>query len=55
MNKMLVHGLKGQQLYDKARKQGIKFLRIDSLEDVSVKKKSGQISFALKETLSVRH
>ncbi|MCF6249362.1 MAG: type I restriction enzyme HsdR N-terminal domain-containing protein [Desulfobacula sp.] len=49
MNKMLVHKLEGQRLYDQARKQGIRFLRIDTPEDVSIKQENEKISFALKE------
>ncbi len=49
MNQMLVHGIEGQQIYDKARKQGIKFLRIDSSEDVNVEKKNTKLSFDVKE------
>ncbi|NOX35020.1 MAG: FAD-dependent oxidoreductase [Deltaproteobacteria bacterium] len=51
MNKMLVHGLSGQKLYDKARKLGIKFLRTASPGDVSVKKENGKILFDLKEKI----
>lgn len=49
MSNMLVHKLKGQHLYDKARKQGITFLRIDSQDDVNVQKENGKIVFKLKE------
>ncbi|MCP3899272.1 MAG: hypothetical protein GY707_06135, partial [Desulfobacteraceae bacterium] len=49
MNQMLVHGLKGQQLYDKARKQGIKFLRINATGDVKIEKKNTKLSFDVKE------
>lgn len=50
MKKMLVHNLNGQRLYDKARKQGIKFLRIDSAKEVCIKKEEDKILFNLKET-----
>jgi coenzyme F420-reducing hydrogenase delta subunit/Pyruvate/2-oxoacid:ferredoxin oxidoreductase delta subunit len=49
MNQMLVHGLKGQQLYDRARKQGVKFLRINSSKDVCVTKMKDRILFDIKE------
>jgi len=49
MCNMLVHKLKGQHLYDMARKQGIRFLRIDSPDVVNVQKKNGKIRFKLKE------
>ena len=49
MSQMLVYGLKGQQLYDRARKQGIKFLRVNSSKDVSFKKTNGKILFEIKE------
>lgn len=48
-SKMLVHRLEGQQLYDKARKLGIRFLRVGASDDVSVKKENGRILFNLKE------
>ncbi|MEH0020220.1 MAG: hydrogenase iron-sulfur subunit [Desulfobacter sp.] len=37
MNKILVHGPTGQQIYDRARTAGIRFLRYDTLEDVKIR------------------
>ncbi|MFH2058347.1 MAG: FAD-dependent oxidoreductase [Pseudomonadota bacterium] len=50
IQKMLVHNLNGQRLYDKARKLGIKFLRIDSANEVNIKKQDDKLVFNLKET-----
>jgi len=36
MHKMLVHGILGQQLYDQARKAGVKFLRINTPADIQI-------------------
>lgn len=36
MNKMLVHGAQGQQLYDKARKTGVRFLRYNTSKDIQI-------------------
>lgn len=36
MEKMLVHGLKGQQLYDEARRKGVRFLRMSNPDQVTV-------------------
>ena len=36
MNKMLVHGPTGQQMYDRARKDGIRFLRFDGPDNLEI-------------------
>ncbi len=38
MNKMLVHGAAGQQLYDQARKTGVRFLRVNTPADIQIQK-----------------
>ncbi|MEE4363987.1 MAG: FAD-dependent oxidoreductase [Desulfotignum sp.] len=38
MNKMLVHGAAGQQLYDRARKAGVRFLRVNTPADIQIQK-----------------
>jgi len=50
MNKMLVHAPEGQRLYDAARAKGIKFLRINSRDDVRVEQNKNKIEFELKES-----
>ena len=49
MNKMLVHGALGQQLYDRARKAGIKFLRITSPADIQIEKTAAGFFLTLDE------
>jgi len=49
MNKMLVHGSEGQQLYDRARKQGIRFLRYDTPSDVGIETTDKGFKVSLKE------
>lgn len=50
MEKMLVHALEGQQLYNSARKQGITFLRIKNQNDVLVQEQGQKIRFTVKES-----
>ncbi len=50
MNKMLVHGAQGQQIYDQARKAGVKFLRYNIPEDIQIQKTDTGFSLTLKET-----
>jgi heterodisulfide reductase subunit A-like polyferredoxin/coenzyme F420-reducing hydrogenase delta subunit len=50
MNKMLVNGLKGQQIYDNARKQGVKFLRISKNSPPSFSQNEKSIQVTLNET-----
>jgi heterodisulfide reductase subunit A len=53
MEKMLVHGLEGQRIYDRARKSGVKFLRVSSPPDVNVKQEETTLKINVKEaTLS---
>jgi heterodisulfide reductase subunit A len=49
MNKMLVHGATGQQLYDQARKAGIRFLRYNAPEDIEIRKTGTGFSLTLNE------
>ena len=49
MQKMLVHGPTGQQLYDRARKAGVRILRFDSPEDLDIQATEGGFSVALDE------
>jgi len=49
MNKMLVHGPRGQQLYDKARKSGIRFLRYESPSDINIQTEDKGVRISLKE------
>jgi heterodisulfide reductase subunit A-like polyferredoxin/coenzyme F420-reducing hydrogenase delta subunit len=49
MNKMLVHGAQGQQIYDQARKAGVKFLRYNTPEDLQIQKTDTGFSLTLKE------
>jgi heterodisulfide reductase subunit A-like polyferredoxin/coenzyme F420-reducing hydrogenase delta subunit len=49
MNKMLVHGATGQQLYDQARKAGVKFLRVDTPADIRIQKTGAGFSLTVDE------
>ncbi len=49
MNKMLVHGATGQQMYDQARKAGIRFLRYNAPEDIEIRKTGTGFSLTLNE------
>jgi len=49
MNKMLVHGPLGQELYDTARKQGIDFYRYQSTEDLQIQASTKGLKITLKE------
>ncbi len=49
MEKMLVHGMDGQRLYDEARKNGVKFLRINTPDDIQAADQSDIIQFTVKE------
>ena len=50
MTNMLVHGPTGQQLYDQARKAGIRFLRCAAPKEIQIKKTEGGFSLTLEET-----
>ncbi|MBN1904953.1 MAG: FAD-dependent oxidoreductase [Deltaproteobacteria bacterium] len=53
MEKMLVHDIDGQMLYDSARHKGIKFLRAQTPSDVSIAEINGSINIKINEaTLS---
>lgn len=49
MNKMLVHGLRGQQLYDRARKAGVRFFRVDDPSQIDVSMDNADIVCRFKE------
>ena len=49
MDKMLVNGLDGQRKYDKARKMGIKFLRISSLVNITFEKDKSALNIKINE------
>ena len=49
MKKVLVHGRHGQQIYDRARKYGVRFLRVASPDNVAVSFKNNKLVFRLKE------
>ncbi|MFC1837963.1 FAD-dependent oxidoreductase [Thermodesulfobacteriota bacterium] len=49
MEKMLVNGLDGQEIYDNARKQSIKFLRVASPADVKINNGSNGLSLEVNE------
>jgi heterodisulfide reductase subunit A len=49
MNKMLVHGALGQQIYDQARKAGVQFLRYNAPEDIQIQKTDTGFSLTLDE------
>ncbi len=49
MNKMLVHGAQGQQIYDQARKAGITFLRYNAPENIQLQKTDTGFSLTLEE------
>jgi heterodisulfide reductase subunit A-like polyferredoxin/coenzyme F420-reducing hydrogenase delta subunit len=49
MHKMLVHGALGQQLYDQARKAGIKFLRVNTPADIQIQPTKTGFSVTLDE------
>lgn len=51
MNKMLVHGLDGQRMYDQARQLGVRFLKVEHPGDVRVETKNGQVRFLVKEKI----
>jgi heterodisulfide reductase subunit A len=51
MNKMLVHGATGQQMYDQARKAGVKFLRYNSPRDIQIQKTDTGFSLTLNEAI----
>lgn len=54
MNKMLVHGAQGQQLYDRARKTGVRFLRYTTPNDIQIQphsqKRDTKFQIIVKET-----
>ncbi len=50
MNKMLVNGLEGQQIYDNARKQGVKCLRISKNSPPSFSRNEKSIQVTINET-----
>ncbi|WDP92264.1 MAG: FAD-dependent oxidoreductase [Desulfobacter sp.] len=49
MNKMLVHGPEGQQVYDRARSMGINFLRYESPSDLIIETGDKGLEISLKE------
>ena len=49
MDKMLVHGAQGQQIYDQARQAGVRFLRFTASEDIEIKKTDTGFSLTLNE------
>lgn len=49
MDKMLVHGLYGQRLYDQARAKGVKFLRLAEGNQPVVKQNGSGLSITFKE------
>ena len=49
LNKMLVHGALGQVLYDRARSQGIRFLRFDDAGDIKITTRKKGFLVHLKE------
>jgi heterodisulfide reductase subunit A-like polyferredoxin/coenzyme F420-reducing hydrogenase delta subunit len=49
MHKMLVHGALGQQLYDQARKAGVKFLRVNTPADIQIQPTKTGFSVTLDE------
>ncbi|MFN2357121.1 MAG: FAD-dependent oxidoreductase [Desulfotignum sp.] len=49
MHKMLVHGILGQQLYDQARNAGVKFLRVNTPEDIQIHPTTTGFSVSLDE------
>jgi len=49
MNKILVHGALGQQQYDAARHQGIRFFRFDTREDLTFEESGKGFLIKLKE------
>ena len=49
MHKMLVHGSFGQRLYDKARNQGIVFLRYETREDLKFEETDRNLVIKLRE------
>lgn len=50
MNKMLVHGMDGQTRYDQARRNGVRFLRVRSPEDVAISETSDGLALVFEET-----
>ena len=55
MNTMLVHGPTGQQLYDRARKAGIRFLRYETASDVNIRPGDTGFEVTLKEATLPGH
>lgn len=55
MNKMLVHGPAGQQLYDRARQSGVRFLRYDRPGDVRITTGESGVFATLKEATLPGH
>ena len=49
MNKMLVHGAQGQQLYDTARGNAVDFFRFETAEDVDVRTDADTFCVSIKE------
>jgi heterodisulfide reductase subunit A len=49
MEKMLVHGLKGQRLYDRARHKGVRFMRVMGADQVRVQPGQSGVSLAVQE------
>ncbi|MCG8616709.1 MAG: FAD-dependent oxidoreductase [Desulfobacterales bacterium] len=55
LNKMLVHGPTGQELYDNARQAGVRFLRYATPEDVAIASGDKGFSITMKETTLPGH
>lgn len=49
MEKMLVHGLNGQRLYDAARHQGVRFMRVEGPERVKITTNGTGVRLAISE------
>jgi heterodisulfide reductase subunit A-like polyferredoxin/coenzyme F420-reducing hydrogenase delta subunit len=49
MEKMLVHGLNGQRLYDTARRQGVRFMRVEGPDQVKVTTNREGLRLAISE------
>ncbi len=49
MEKMLVHGLKGQKLYDDARHKGVRFLRVSNPAQINVISDNGHLVLEMNE------
>jgi heterodisulfide reductase subunit A len=50
MDKMLVHGIEGQQLYDQARHKGVRFLRIRNADQVNIQHQKNSVLLEIPDT-----